>query len=453
MKRRLLKSIIMIAAVFCLLLSDVLNFYSVKAEAGGTRTDSYRMQYLEITVPENFIQLKPELSDSDPKWAEAHIDNPSDRADYYNDNNIKAAYFDPETHCTVYFSAKSEADTLESFDITKNSEAQITEYAQTLVEYFVSSSQVKTMDPEKKMKTEVGVYKHPEMMMFKLNFSNIGENQDAELIYGTVVNGMMISFSMNTNFTGLIREELLEKVVSGVHMTTVMTREEYEARVNKTYIVLGCIAGTGVVLMVILYFISKYRKKMKKKRVDAVSEKLYTFRKRMEAGEVDKTLLFAVETEYNKELIKDYSTFNTWFRRKLRDIGLLLVYIVIVGTAASVSKVVMVIGIVCLCWLLYMRFSANEKLQENLIKRYDIKKKKSVTAEYRFYDEYFTLSGINSISEYIYPQIFRVAHYHGLMLLYVSDEHALVIDIEKVPADQREEFVKHIVLKSKMDQA
>ena len=452
MKRRLLKSIILTVTVLSLLLSDALSFYGVKAEAGGTRTDRYVMQYLEITVPENFIQLKPELSDSDPKWAEAHIDNPSDRADYYEQSSIKAAYFDPETHCTVYFSAKSESDTLEAFDITKYSEEQMTEYGRTLVENFVSSSQVKAMDTEKKIKSEVGVYKHPEMMMFKVGFSNIGENEDAELIYGTVVNGMMISFSMNTNFTGRIREELLEKVVSGVHMTTVMTRDEYEARVNKTYIFLGCIAGFGVLLMIILYFISKYRKNQKKKRVEAVSAQLYTFRKRMEAGEVDKTQLFAVETDYTKELIKDYSTFNTWFRRIFRDLGLLLIYIIIVGTAASVSKVMMVIGIVCLCWMLYMRFSANEKLQDNLIKRYDIKKKKSVTAEYRFYEDYFTLSGINSISEYIYPQIFRVAHYHGLLLLYVSDEHALVIDIERVPEGQREEFVKHIVLKSKMDQ-
>ena len=84
-----------------------------------------------------------------------------------------------------------------------------------------------------------------------------------------------------------------------------------------------------------------------------------------------------------------------------------------------------------------------------MMKRYEIKKKKSVTAVYRFYDEFFTLSGIDSIAEFIYPQVFRLANFQGYLFLYVSDDNALVIDVEKIPEEDRAEFIKYIYEKSR----
>ena len=452
MKTIVKKKAALVLAVVCSFISVFGVSISAKAGENGTRTDQYVMQYLEITVPDTYIKLSTSLKDSDPDWLAADIDNPSERKDSFKSGNIVAAYFDPETHCTVYFISKSDDETLKSFDITQYSDSKMIEYATGLADDFKNSSETSIIDPDKKMKSQVSTYKHPQMNMFKLEFSDIGENKDSELIYGTIVNGMTIQFSMNTSYLGTIRPEVITKVLEGVHLTTIMTYEEYEARVHKTWTVIGCFFGGDILLMIILFIVSKYNKKQKKKRVDIISSRLFAFRKKKQEGGVDtQTILYNVKTEYDKNLIRAYSTYNFWFRNIKRDIIMAIIYVGLVGYATYLgSKVVLILGVVAAFILLYIRFSGNEKYQDNLIKRYDLKKKKSITAEYRFYEEYFTLSGIDSISEYIYPQIYRVANYQGYMLLYISEENALVIDIEKVPEESRIDFIRHIITKSRV---
>ena len=450
LKKSVIIRIVSFLTVICIVLSISGVSVSVNAEENGTRTDKYVMQYLEITVPDSYIQLTSDLKDSDPKWLSANIDNPSERKDSFKNGNIIAAYYDPETHATVYFIAKSDNETLKAFDITGYSDSQIIDYASELANDFKNSENASIIDPAHKMKSSVAAYKHAQMNMFRLEFTDIGENLDSELIYGTIVNGMTIQFSMNTSFLGKIKPEVIQKVLDGVHLTTIMTVEEYEAKVRKTWTVIGCFFGGGILLMIILFVVSKINRKQKKKRVAAISEKLFAFRKNKQEGKIDVShVLFTVETEYDKKLIQAYSTYNSWFKTIKRDIIMAVIYVGLVGYAIYLgSKVVMVLGIAGALILLYLRFSGNEKYQDNLIKRYDLKKKKSIMAEYRFYEDFFTLSGIDSISEYIYQQIYRVANYQGYMLLYISEESALVIDIEKVPEEERINFIRHIVEKS-----
>ena len=61
------------------------------------------------------------------------------------------------------------------------------------------------------------------------------------------------------------------------------------------------------------------------------------------------------------------------------------------------------------------------------------------------------MTGIDSLSEYIYKQIFRVCNYQGYMLIYISEENALIIDVEKVPEDKRIDFVRFIMERSRID--
>jgi len=429
--------------VVALLICSVTHIPAIageNADANGTRTDRYVMQYMDITVPDTYLQLTSSLKDSDPAWLTANVTDPSERRDDYKNRNIVAAYFDPETNCTVYFVAKQTSETLKAFDVTQYNDEEIVAYAKTL------------LPEDDTIKASVGSYQHPEMNMFRIKLSEIGENGDEELVFGTVVNGMLIQFSMDTQYIGSIKEDVLMKVVSGVHMTTVMTYEEYDARVKKTWIRIGCFFGAGILLMVIFYIISKVRKKKKKERVNLISERLYSFRKKKQAGEIDTSnVLFEVDTEYDKKLIATYCTYNTWFRNIVRDVIMAVIYVVIVGYAIYLgSKVVLILGVGAAFILIYYKYSHNEKYQDNLIKRYDLKKKKSVTAHFRFYEDFFTLSGIDSISEYIYKQVYKVANYQGYMLLYISEENALVIDVEKIPEGQREAFLKHVIEKSKL---
>ena len=408
----------------------------------GTYTDSYTVQYLEITVPNSYIKLTSSMRDADPNWEVAHIENPSQTKDQYKTLNLVAAYYDKDSGVTVNFISKA-SSAFNVFDISDYDDEKMIEFAKTIV------------PQDEAVKAEVSAYKHPQMNMFRILCTFEGDNEDEELIYGTIVNGTLIQFSQDTKHIGCttIRDDILQEFVSNVKLTRKLTYEEYQENQKKSLLVIGGFFGAGILLMVAFYVVNKIRQKQKKKRVQAISEKLFQFRKSKQAGEVDSTnLLFEVETEYDKNLLQTYCTYNAWFRNIKRDVVLAIIYVALVGYAVYLgSKVVLILGVAAAFLILYLRYSGCEKYCDNLIKRYELKKKKSITATYRFYNEYFTMSGIDSISEYIYSQIYRVSNYQGYMLLYISEENALVIDIEKVPEDKRIDFIRTILEKSRVE--
>lgn len=412
-------------------------------EVTGTHVDEYKMQYLEITVPDSYVKLTSSLKDGDPSWEMAHIDNPSQTKSEYKALNMVAAYFDPDANATVNFISKS-SSVFNVFDISQYDDQQMTDFAKTIVP-----------QDETVKRADVSVFKHPQMNMFRIECSFSGDNEDKELIYGTIINGTLLQFSMDTKHIGTmtLKDDLLEKFVSNVHLTRIMTYEEYEENQKKGLLTIAAFFGAGILLMLILFFISKYRQKQKKKRVQAVSEELLAFRKKKQAGEIDiSNPAFVIETDYDKKLLENYTTYNAWLRNIKRDLVLAAIYLLIVGYAVYLgSKVILIIGIAAAVVILYLRYNGAEKYLDNLIKRYDLKKKKSITATYKFYDEHFTMTGIDSLSEYIYKQIFRVCNYQGYMMIYISEENALVIDVEKVPEDKRIDFVRFIMERSRID--
>ena len=422
----------------------LLPFSFAKAdEVTGTHVDTYNMQYLEITVPDSYIKLTSSLKDGDPSWSEAHIEKPSQAKDEYKTLNLVAAYFDPDANATVNFISKS-SSVFNVFDISQYDDQQMIDFAKTIVP---QDESVKSAD--------VSVYNHPQMKMFRIEFAFTGDNEDKELIYGTIINGTLLQFSMDTKHIGTmtLNDDLLEKFVSNVHLTRIMTYEEYQENQKKGLLTIAAFFGAGILLMLILFFISKFRQKQKKKRVQAVSEELFAFRKKKQAGEVNISQpVYEIETNYDKKLLESYTTYNTWLRNIKRDLVLAAIYLLIVGYAVYLgSKIVLIIGIAAAVIILYLKYNGAEKYLDNLIKRYDLKKKKSITATYKFYDEHFTMTGIDSLSEYIYKQVFRVCNYQGYMLIYISEENALIIDVEKVPEDKRIDFVRFIMERSRID--
>ena len=419
---------------------------NLPAQAAGTetgngyRTDKYVMQYLTVDVPEDYVVLDSSLKDSDYRWTEAEINDAGSIKKEYESRGVVAAYFVPATHSYIYFIQKKSDETLKTFDTTEYSDADLIAYA-------------KAQLPElENTEYEVSTYSHPDMKMYRVSVIQHTDDGISEVIYGTIVNGMGIQFSMdNSRNKEGFKEELLLDFVDHVKLTTKMTVEEYSARVKKTWVTIGCFFGGGILLMIIMYIISKQQKKIKKKKIDNVSKKLYDFRMRRKDGQVDLTgIKYEVETDYDAKLIEAYSTYNFWFKNIKKELIMALIYVALVGYATYLgSTFVCIVGITVAFLLLYFKFSGQEKFQDNQMKRYEIKKKKSVTAVYRFYDEFFTLSGIDSIAEYIYPQVFKIANYQGYLLLYISDDNALVIDSEKLPDEERAAFIKFIYEKSR----
>lgn len=92
--------------------------------------------------------------------------------------------------------------------------------------------------------------------------------------------------------------------------------------------------------------------------------------------------------------------------------------------------------------LVYYLYNLSEKKKAALVKQYEAKSKHE--ASFKFYSEYFTMSGIGSISEYIYEQITSVRTYKNYIILYMTAEHSVIIDKEHFSVGTPEEFIAYV---------
>ena len=100
-------------------------------QENGFRTDSYSMQYLEITVPDSYIVLTQSTKDLDPDWKTAHIDSPSQMKDQFKTLNVVSAYYDTETNCMINFISKA-SSAFNVFDISDYDDEKIIEFGKKI---------------------------------------------------------------------------------------------------------------------------------------------------------------------------------------------------------------------------------------------------------------------------------------------------------------------------------
>lgn len=392
-------------------------------------------QYLQVKLPdENSVVLDQNLSNSDPAWTAVGVSNVSTIKNTMKNTGVSAIFGDMRTKALVYYIYGTQ-DTYEIFDISAWEDDKILEYAKGL--YGIENAAEGTT-------VEFGVYKHSQTKFFTIDIKESGETNGESLIYATIINGMLIEFFMDNQSVGGINEGYLRKIVENASFTRIMTKEEYNEAVDRTWRIIIIVFSILISLLVIFIVINKISKKRRKQRNDRVAQVILEFRKRKQSGDVNiKDVIGQVDSVYDSKMIDNFVVFNTW----LKPIGALLVwavlYIVVlylmIGSASSLAIVIAIaIGVV----LLYYIYSKSEKYKENLNKQYDVKSKKQAT--FRFYEEYFTMSGVNSISEFIYAQIISVKRYKNYIYLYMSDTYAVMIDFNDSTDENMNNIVSHI---------
>lgn len=97
--------------------------------------------------------------------------------------------------------------------------------------------------------------------------------------------------------------------------------------------------------------------------------------------------------------------------------------------------------------VLYMNFSGGEKKKDALYRSFVVKEKK--TATFRFYEESFTMSGLSSMTEFIYQQVTAVKVNNGFIFLYMSDDYAVFIDMEGMELEKAGSLIHMLKEKTK----
>lgn len=428
---RYLKKFLLLVLAVCVVFNGSVSTFASE-NMSVTNEASYPTQYLKVNYPEDSVVLDQQLPASDPAWEKAGIVNVKNQKNIFKNNGITSMFCDIPTKSLVYYITNTQ-DTYETFDISSWTDERIVEYAKGL--YGVANA-------DENVELDFGIYNHSQTKFFTIEIEENGDVYTHSLIYATIINGMLIEYFINNESVGGVNREYIEKIVDCSEFTRIMTKEEYDAEVERSWHILLTVFISIVALIVLLIVLNKIYKNKRKKRNEELADKILQFRNRKQNGEVNiSKILYTVESEYNSDMIDNFVNFNTWLKPIVKNLIWAAVYAFFTYLAfKSETTLTIVVAIAAGVTLLYVIYSKAEKYKENLKKQYDIKAKKK--AVFRFYEEYFTMSGINSISEFIYPQITSVRRYRGYMYLYMSDSYAVMIDINDISDEVENGIIK-----------
>lgn len=425
--------IAILASVSCLTAGN--TFARAEEQNAPTeRVQRFPLYYMDIVLDDDMVVITSTTSEKSENWETLGILNIENAKSEFKDRSVAAVIGNKDTKKLVYFISKRTDYTFEKFDTRNLTDDDVKEYAESLVDY---------LDMDK----EITVYHHPQGSFFKLC---LGDEENGEVIIGTIFNGMLVQFSSEYEVGGTgVDEEFLERVVSNVRLTNPMTREEYEAEQSRQLRKLFIIIAVIILVFIGLIFIGLWRKKRAKKKSDEIAAKMANYRDRKKAGEITQgEPLFTVDTVYDSKLIDAFIKYDTWFKNMRSLILGVLVYAFIIWYCSSHGGTVLMIftiavGIV----VLYMNFSGGEKKKDALYRSFVVKEKK--TATFRFYEESFTMSGLSSMTEFIYQQVTAVKVNNGFIFLYMSDDYAVFIDMEGMELEKAGSLIHMLKEKTK----
>lgn len=435
MKNKIISSFLII---FVLSLA-ILPSYQVQA-----KVQDFSDIYMELTLPDNTVMLTEDTPDTDENWITAGISDVKTEKKNMDKMGVKALLYDPDSKSLVRLLEKQSSQTSDIFNLSLLSDQKRKDFLDGLV---------KTDDANTKATVEV--VPHEEAIFFRYNIEITKDGTTmSELIYGTIVNGYTISYDIyQSTKTVPIDETFVKGLVAGTHFTKFLDKSEVEQQMKNSIIRL-LIEFAVLVAVIVLWIIvrkkkNKNQKTVKDYKADALT-KFYTAKKLREEQNIKETILFTNHTKYTEEVIKDFCYYNR-FLKKIKIwvlAAILFVFVLFVLYTSSTGLLGCIIAIILLFIFVYYQGISVEKLVTRMMKTYD--KKKGMDAVFTFYEDYFSLSGIQYISNYPYLQVTEVKQYKDFIYIYLGQEKALYLKKDGFVEDT-DAFLKFMdgVIKSK----
>lgn len=383
------------------------------------KTQEIRDYYAKIEVKDNAYVMTADTGVYDEAWLKAGITDPKSKIKEFEEMNIKVMFYDPDTKSLVNFIVNQSDTTSETFTLEGMSDEEVIAYAKTLIS---AAGEDTTLQVES--------FKGSAYPFFKIFINVSTPGQEAvEVVYGTIANAHLYSFDIFVEGKNIPNLSFAEELVKGLSLTREMTQEEYEREARSAMIKFAVGIAAIVLLIVFIIIMNRRRNKKNKEKTKKISQAMQAFRERERDGLVSNEVILSADTLYDEELTKNFSIYHTWFRTIVTfsigmvfdaaAIGFMLytksyLYVAIVGGLTAV--------------FLYQKGISAEKRQKALDTRYGTKLKK--TARFVFYEEYFTMSGVDSLSSYCYAQITDVRTFKNYLYLYMGTEHSVLINME-----------------------
>ncbi|MEG1426432.1 MAG: YcxB family protein [Oscillospiraceae bacterium] len=402
---------------------------------------------LTLDIPEGSYIFTPATPDSDPLWKEAGLDDAVKYKTEYKDMGV-LVHLSANGGKTNIYVGKKETDTTKGyFSIASMTEA---ERAKFIEPYNTKEAGTMTSDAV--------YYQHSQTPFLKVDITSTPLKSDEvpvqEAVYFTIINGYTASFS--TYSENEVPEEsraYLKTLVDSVHFSNILPKPELsQSDIQRAFLGLGVIVA-AIVLFVLFLVFAKIRSKKRKNATKRLAERLSRYRseKALQA-EIHRESLFENITEHSDQAVRQFSIFQSYLRNPFMP--MLTIVITIGGTAVSIwanaqwwmSLLLAAAAGFCI----YKFVTASTTMEKALKKVYG--KMKSRNAKYTFYENEFTISGMQSAADYPYFQITELREYKDTFFLYFGENNTYYVNknsFTKGDAESFEKFLKAKIIQNK----
>lgn len=414
-KIKLWTKCLLLCLICCLLSTNVAN----------AKVTSFSRLYLELSLPDDVICLTSKVAKTDPLWAEAGILNPSDKLDELDDMGGTAILYDPQTKTSAMLINKTSKESQNIFNLRDATQEQRQSFYDTL-----------TSGGTEYTTATISDYSQGEIPFFRLVIELSGDTFQREIIYGTIFNGTMIYFdiydSSATKDTNT-DETFIQSLVAGTQFTKEYTKEEYDKLTKQGLIRVVAIFVVLIAIFVGLVFLNRKHKAKKANQKKQFAQALFHYyedKKNKEENGIKQKLLFTNRTTYSAQVIRDFSFYNVYWRKLpqlIITVALYAILLIFIFINSGLTVFFILVAVLFLA-ILYFQYYRVEKTSDNSWKTYA--KSSNKVAEFHFYEDYFTLSGIQYLTEFPYLQITDVRCHNGFIYLYTGNDRGIFLSID-----------------------
>ena len=408
------------------------------------KTHTISSSNMEITVPDDTIILTEATSSLDELWAAAGITNPKTEKETFSKLGVQAIFYDPTTRTTVRLLQKQTTQSKKIYHLTLLTNEELQDYYDS----FLDSENTDTS-------ISIETYTQDEIPFFRLSIDTTMEGTPIkELVYGTIVNGYAISFdTYKENAAHSLDETFIKKLVAGAKFTKILDKAEEQKKEAESHIqlIIGLIVFCIIILLLITLGIIRKRKINAIKREKAEQlEVFFREQKYREKENKKDPVIFSNQTQYTKEMVKHFIYFdkiiNKW---KMWFIAGLLYFLLFFRLYQTSSFFQIIVALVFLFIFIFVKKMQLEDLIEKKFKSYQLYT--SLHVAVHFYDNYFTITGLQSLRQHPYLQLTKVKANQEFIYLYLGSDNIVILKKDGFEQDHTHflEFIRPKIIYKK----
>lgn len=397
---------------------------------------------MTVTLPDGVLPLSQDTPADDPVWSVAGIVDTMEKKTELAKNEIAAELYAFDGSTVIAVSTKTSDYTESVFSINDLTEEDRAKFLE----------QLKPTSKDGKTDGTVEWYAHGQTPFFCIDLHSSALDTDGEVyerIYGTLYNGMTVSFDLY-NGTKQVSEEqdaLLRQIVDSAVVTDLREAPTLQNMPKET--IWGLLVLCALIVLLVIFFIYRSAANRREKREKTeLADRIALYRQQKAGNEDEGTgaLCFVNETEHNDNAIRAYAQFHAYRKNIFMPI-----FTMCIGTVAFVvawlsggdNWWILLLLAACVVYCAYRLVTAGTTITRTQMRVFG--KLRSRKAAYYFYEGDFRITGLQASNLHPYFQITSMHETKEYFYMYFGQDNTYYIkkdSFKQGDADSFRAFMK-----------